>query len=100
MSEAEFQQIVTDLCDWLRLLWYHTHDSRRSPAGFLDLCIVGPNEVIFAELKSVKGKLTADQKKWIDALHRAGVKAYVWRPDDIYEVKAILTKLAKGTLRS
>lgn len=90
--------MIIDLCSWLRLRWYHTHDSRRSPAGFPDLVIAGPNQVIYAELKSTRGRLTADQAAWIEALNAAGTNAYVWRPDDIHEINVILQKLARGNL--
>ena len=88
--------MVTDLCRWLRLRWYHTHDSRRSNAGFPDLVIVGPGEVIYAELKSERGRLSSAQAEWIEALNAAGTKAYVWRPSDMREISQILRDLARG----
>jgi hypothetical protein len=98
MTERDFQQIVTDLCDWLRLPWYHTHDSRRSNAGFPDLVIVGKSAIIFAELKSATGRVTPAQTEWYRHLFEAGQHVYLWRPEDIYDIKSILEKLAKGTL--
>lgn len=88
--------MVTDLCDWRRLQWYHTHDSRRSPSGFPDLVIVGPGGCIFAELKSAKGKVTATQQTWIDALKTAGQWVEVWRPDDWPHVVDTLKTLSKA----
>lgn len=42
LTEAAFQQRITDYCDWLKLTWHHETDSRRSRAGFPDLVITGP----------------------------------------------------------
>lgn len=81
MREIEFQRMVTDLCDWLRLTWHHETDSRRSRAGFPDLVIVG-NAVIFVELKAPKGRVSPDQQRWLHALMLAGAEAHVWRPED------------------
>jgi hypothetical protein len=43
--------------------------------------------VIFAELKSERGRLTNDQTLWGEYLKAAGVEYHVWRPDDIETVK-------------
>jgi len=53
--------------------------------GFPDLVLVhlSLGQVIFVECKSNKGRLTPEQKMWIEA-----VKGYVWRPqmwDEIVE---------------
>lgn len=94
LSEREFQKRVTDLCDWLGLRWYHSHDSRRDPAGFPDLVIVGPGGVVFAELKSQKGRVRPEQFAWKDDLDRAGANAYIWRPDDWSQIQRTLKSLA------
>jgi len=80
-SESELQSWVTELCRTLGLLVYHTHDSRRSEAGFPDLIIVG-RRLIARELKSATGETTEDQERWLTALRTAGVDADVWRPAD------------------
>jgi hypothetical protein len=80
MSEAQFQQRIIDYCQLRGLLVFHDHDSRRNQAGFPDLVIVGRHGVIFAELKTDKGKLRPDQEKWLLCLHAAGCIAVVWRP--------------------
>ena len=67
-----------------RLGWrvYHTHDSRRSEPGFPDLTMVRGKRVVFAELKSERGKLTPAQVGWLDAIREAGQEAYMWKPAD------------------
>lgn len=63
---------------------YHTYDSRRSAPGFPDLCMVhaGQGRVIFAELKSTTGRVSADQREWLQDLTTAGQEAYLWNPKD------------------
>lgn len=93
ITEKQFQQQVlqlTKLCGW-RV--YHTWLSIRSAAGFPDLVLVRGNRLIFAELKSDRGTLTAAQQEWIDALRGVpGVEVYVWRPLDWDEVVQILQR--------
>lgn len=93
MTEAEFQKRITDLCDWLKLKWHHETDSRRSKAGFPDLVIVGPGGLLFAELKTQRGRVSKEQQAWLSALLDVGVRAYVWRPSDwpriVQELKEI-----------
>jgi hypothetical protein len=98
MTEADFQQWIKDLCDRLRLKYYHTHDSRRSTKGFPDCVIVGPGQVVYAELKTLRGRVTEEQQGWLNALLRAGQFVYLWRPSDMEEIEIILKRLAKGTL--
>ena len=96
ISEADFQQMVTDYCDWLGLRWHHETDSRRTRAGFPDLVIVGKGGIYFLELKSQKGKISPDQKAWIYDLHQAGVQASVARPSDWERLQDVLKNLASA----
>ena len=83
MTEAELLAEVTALCDHLGLLWHHDPDSRRvgGMKGFPDLLIVG-RTLLFAELKSADGAMSADQDLWDWALHRADQNRVLWRPSD------------------
>lgn len=92
MTEAEFQKRITDYLDWRKILWYHVNDSRKDKKGFPDLVIVGKH-VIFAELKSEKGKVSPDQEKWLSALLAAGQQAYIWKPSNWTDVQALLAAL-------
>lgn len=94
MTEAQFQQAITDLCDWYRLQWHHEVDSRRSKSGFPDLVIVG-TRLIFAELKAERGRVSAEQQVWMDRLRSAGVEVYLWRPSDMPEVTTVLRSLTR-----
>lgn len=98
MKEVEWQQKVIETCNWLNLRVYHTYDSRRSNAGYPDLTIVGPRGVIFAELKTDKGKMSPQQEAWIGELGNAGQQAYVWRPSDFDRVLRQLKSIARRTV--
>ena len=93
MTEAQFQATLEELCLWLGLTCYHTRDSRKSNPGFPDLVLVG-NAVIYAELKSAKGRLSPAQTHWIDRLVAAGQEVHVWRPADMDTIVARLNQLA------
>lgn len=82
VTERDFMQQIIDLAKLRGWLVYHTHDSRRSEAGFPDLVMVRGGNVLAIEVKSEKGKLTADQEEWLDALDLAIARATCWRPSD------------------
>lgn len=66
-------------------LCYHAFDSRRSEPGFPDLTLVNKT-LVFAELKTDKGRLSPAQQLWIERLRGAGAEVHVWRPRDAQEV--------------
>ncbi|MFA7094825.1 MAG: VRR-NUC domain-containing protein [Thermovirgaceae bacterium] len=88
ITEKQLLGVVRDLALLLGWLFYHTHDSRRSDPGFPDLVLVRQSHLIFAELKSEKGRLTPDQRAWLTELEevarcsRGTVSAHLWRPSD------------------
>lgn len=51
--------------------------------GYPDLTIVGPGGVLFRELKSDRGQLSAEQVTWSARLKSAGADFAVWRPVDL-----------------
>jgi hypothetical protein len=84
VSEADFQSQVLD--------HFHVHDSRRSPHGFPDLVLCRPPELVFAELKSATGRLTAEQSAWLELLRACGQRVFCWRPADWAEITATLAR--------
>ena len=95
ISEKQFEGQVKQLAKMFGWLYYHTWRSIHSPAGFPDCVFVRNGTVIFAELKSEKGKLSEHQEEWISALNRVskgsvGVQVYVWRPADFDRIVEIL----------
>lgn len=95
LSERQWQQQVIDLATLYRWTWYHTHDSRRSNPGFPDLVLVR-DRVLFAELKTDRGRLTTDQHRWIGRLEDAGAEVFVWRPKDLDWVRTELASVTVG----
>ena len=89
MSEAELEIHVRAILKGAAaigpgmLLGYHTHDSRASHPGYPDWTFAGPGGVLFRELKTARGKLTAAQQDWQRTLRRAGSDVDVWRPGDL-----------------
>ncbi len=81
-SEAELQRQVVQLAEVLGWSWYHTHDSRRSPAGYPDLHFwhTRKKASVFVELKTEKGKLRPAQVDTIATMGAAGLQVQVLRP--------------------
>ena len=75
-------------------LFHHVLDSRGCDPGFLDVCAVKPGRLLFAELKTLLGKLTREQHLWLDMLRHSvpGVEVEVWRPSDWPHIEATLRR--------
>jgi len=107
MSEAAWQEIVVDLAHQFGWLVAHFRPVRiqrangsvyyETPAaidgrGFPDLVLARAGTKLFIELKTMKGRLSAEQKLWFEALAPyGGNNCYVWRPNDYDWVVEILT---------
>lgn len=97
VSEKEWMGYVTSLAAIRGWDSYHTFDSRHSPAGFPDCVFVRGGRLVFAELKSEKGKATVTQQRWLDQLSNiaaaagGAVEVYLWRPSDRDQVEAVLS---------
>lgn len=91
MTEKAFQVIVVELATTFGYRIFHTFDSRRSAPGFPDLVLVR-DRVIWAELKSDTGQVSAAQQKWLDALQLAGQEVHLWRPKDLQDIAHVLAK--------
>jgi len=46
--------------------------------------------VIYAELKTDKGKVRPEQQEWLDTMADCGQEVYVWRPGDFEQIVEIL----------
>lgn len=103
ITEAAFQQQVTDLATALGWTWLHVRRSigRRDGkqawqtttniAGFPDLFLWHPRHGFAAfELKSQRGTATPDQLAVLDQLAAAGAQTLVARPSDLDAVRRIL----------
>ena len=91
LTEKDFMQNVLDLARLTGWRCYHTHDSRRSEAGFPDLCLARRGRLVFAELKTASGRVTDAQRQWLGALSACpGLEVHVWRPADWPAVREVL----------
>lgn len=95
ITEKQFESQVKHLAKLYHWLYYHTWRSVHSPTGFPDCVMVRDGTVVFAELKSDKGKLSEHQEEWIAALNKVssvslGVQVYVWRPSDWDKIMEVL----------
>jgi hypothetical protein len=100
-TEKGFQAAVIELASLHRWKVYWTWNSLHSPKGFPDL-VLGregrpgtprPGELIIAELKSVRGKVSAAQQEWLDLLATVPyIEVYLWKPHDWPTIEARLTR--------
>jgi hypothetical protein len=82
VREADLQATITDLCHLLGIDVFHVRNSRGMTPGWPDLAIIG-TRVLYRELKSEAGSLSADQRRVGARLTAAGADWAVWRPRDL-----------------
>lgn len=93
VSERQLQDAVITLARALGYLVHHTRPAlnRRGRwstpisghPGFPDLVLVGDKRLLFVELKSDRGALTAWQEEWMARLRGvSAIETYVWYPRD------------------
>jgi hypothetical protein len=82
LAHEQLRADVRKVCRLLRLYCYSPYFSERSQAGWPDLTIVGPSGILFRELKTGTGRLTAAQEDVLLRLGQAGGDAAVWRDTD------------------
>lgn len=100
MSEAQFQRRVIRMAKRNGWLVFHPKRARLpngvwvtafiGDAGFPDLVLVRPPQVIFAELKGSSGTVSPQQERWLNALRGCPVEVYVWRPEELDFIRRVL----------
>ena len=81
VSERDLLRHVRAIAEVLGWRVFHCWNSLHSPAGMPDLILCRPPRLIFMELKSDKGKVTAAQQAWLDDLAQIpGIETMVVRP--------------------
>jgi hypothetical protein len=92
-SEREFQRRVVEAARQLGWRVHHTRPAQhrggrwltplQGDAGLPDLILLRPPRCIVAELKSERGRVSAEQQAWLDGFRQVlGIEVYVWRPSD------------------
>jgi VRR-NUC domain len=91
VSERDLTGYVRDVARAFGWRRYHTWLSKHSPAGFPDEVLVRSGRLIFAELKSERGKLSDEQAAWLEELRAVpGLEVFVWRPEHMDEIATVL----------
>lgn len=103
-SERAFQERVVQLAQLCGWKIYHPPDNvpvtaksgaryvQNIKAGWPDLVLARPPELIMWELKTEKGRVSAEQEAWIDVLHRCGIEVRIIRPSDFGYVQERLAR--------
>ena len=83
ITEKDLQDFILAAAEVGGWLHYHTHDSRRSPAGFPDLVLVRGSQIILVELKTQRGRVSPAQTMWLEALENVQtISSGLIRPAD------------------
>ncbi len=91
MKEKEWQKRVEGVLKAHNWLCYHTLRSKGSTPGYPDICAVKGKRLLFCELKTEKGRLSAAQNEWMDALARVPcAECYILRPSDFDKLLEIV----------
>lgn len=93
VTEEQFQNQVLELARLTGWTCYHTWLAAHSSPGFPDLVLVRPPRLVFAELKSERGKVSPAQERWLQVLADCqGVEVRLWRPSDWHNVEETLKR--------
>jgi hypothetical protein len=91
VSERDLTSFVADTARLLGWRRYHTWLAKHSAAGFPDEVLLRPPRLVFAELKSDRGKLKDAQAGCLTELAEVlGLEVYVWRPADMDAIAEVL----------
>lgn len=101
MLEKDFAKQVESVLNLFGWTWKHDLPAVRQSGrwatalsgakGFPDYFAVRGKRIVCAELKNEKGRLSVEQKQWIELLQASGqVEVYVWRPQDLKDIIEIL----------
>lgn len=92
VTERDLREQVRDLANLFGWKMYFSWTSLHSPKGFPDLVLACQvrKRIVYAELKTEKGKVSDSQREWLDELTACGQEVYLWKPDDIEEIARIL----------
>jgi len=99
MTEAEFQNKVIEVARMYGWKVMHTRPAQmqsgrwatpiQGDAGFPDLVLARPRDgdLIFAELKATKGRVSIAQAAWLKTITMTRMaEAHLWYPDDLPKI--------------
>ncbi len=91
ITEAEWLRSVGDALDLTGWAWIHPRPARRadgkwttptqgnSAKGFPDIVANRPPRVLWLELKTERGRVSPEQKDWLERLRASGQEVHVLR---------------------
>lgn len=88
-TETEFLNQVLDIMETHGFWAFHDLDSRRNEAGLPDIVAIREPRVIFAELKTMKGEATFQQRNILKKLRASNQETYLWRPRHLDRIDQI-----------
>lgn len=93
MQEKQLQEVLRQAFMYSGYLYYHTHRSQHSPAGFPDTVAIRGRRMLVAELKREKTVPTDAQRHWLEAFQGVSlIETYVWRPRDLDKALQIIQR--------
>jgi hypothetical protein len=95
MTEDELLSAITEAATFLGWRWHHVRRSdlalQQGHSGYPDLTLARGGELVFLELKSMIGVLTADQEAWLEELSGGDLRSVlVVRPDRLDQILQML----------
>ena len=99
MSEDELEEQIRDACKKLGIIRFHVRVSKGTTAGLPDDILIGPRGILWRELKTMRGKVTAAQQAMGEALLAAGQDFAIWRPVDWFSGRIRLELMAISGLK-
>ena len=100
MLERDLATIVEHLLDLFGWTWKHDEPAVRQSGtwatafrgarGFPDYVAVRDGRLVFAEIKNERGRISSSQNDWLEQLRKTSAEVYLWRPDDVEQIKDVL----------
>lgn len=93
MPEDRFQEMLRRWAEDAGWLYYHVRNSEGSNPGWPDTVLLDPRtfRLLIVELKAERGRVSDDQRAWLDCLAGATApEVGLWRPRDLETIRAIL----------
>ena len=88
--ERDLQRNVQELARAYGWADWHVLRSKGMRAGFPDLVLIRPPDLVWVELKSEKGRLSPAQKEMHEMLRACGQQVYLWYPGNEEEIMEVL----------
>jgi hypothetical protein len=91
VTEKAWSQTVYEAARWHGWFAYRVLRSKGSAPGFPDLVLIRPPRLVFAELKTGRGRLTKAQVECLALLDDVpGAEVFTWYPEDWDEITRVL----------